>query len=591
MILRIGAYLVRVVTPGRVGRTRSRSRRRRRRRSRSRRRSRRRRRRSSSPSSSSRGAMEAEAADGKKIRASRAMDALMRGTLRERLPASAESAVAHFTPAASASGATTTDGGARAGGATATAKAKAKAKRARAPDGNECIAPRALVCVFETPREGGEREDEESSESESEGRRETVAGLAYGARVRVVRWTMEEEATKEEDEESEEEDDGTMDSDSEDAYGGYASSSSEDMVRRMKRLRTRPMGTCEEIALTDDDTPHVDHIRVFRTSADGKWFVTAGDDKMIKLWSVDGWRCARTVTCSKKISAACFTPDSKHFIFADKFGEVHACEIGSTADPVLMLGHCSAIIADCECGDGGDRGYLFTADREHKTRVSVLPKPEDRTRFHGSAPEIQSFCYGHTAYVSCVRAIDQPASTKKTWQLTKDVFVTGSGDSTVRMWDATTGKETDLRATIYLHYGEICDIATRREGTHVSVAIEGKKELAVVHLTAFQGVPKLFMVGFGPPWDEAPHSIRFDRDMILWGAGVRENDDGSRTAVFMREGNVVDGLSVTLSAEESAGTTLYTQLRKRDISDAERMERKKQRKDVQLKAQKEESKQ
>ena len=79
--------------------------------------------------------------------------------------------------------------------------------------------------------------------------------------------------------------------------------------------------------------------------------------------------------------------------------------------------------------------------------------------------------------------------------------------------------------------------------------------------------------------------------MILWGAGVRENDDGSRTAVFMREGNVVDGLSVTLSAEESAGTTLYTQLRKRDISDAERMERKKQRKDIQLKAQKEESKQ
>ena len=533
--------------------------------------------------------MEAEAADGKKTRASRAIDALMRGTLRERLPASAVSAVAHFTPAASASGATTTEGGARAGGAKATAKAKAK--RARAPDGNECIAPRALVCVFETPREGGEREDEESSESESEGRRETVAGLAYGARVRVVRWTVEEEATKEEDEESEEEDDGTMDSDSEDAYGGYASSSSEDMVRRMKRLRTRPMGTCEEIALTDDDTPHVDHIRVFRTSADGKWFVTAGDDKMIKLWSVDGWRCARTVTCSKKISAACFTPDSKHFIFADKFGEVHACEIGSTADPVLMLGHCSAIIADCECGDGGDRGYLFTADREHKTRVSVLPKPEDRTRFHGSAPEIQSFCYGHTAYVSCVRAIDQPASTKKTWQLTKDVFVTGGGDSTVRMWDATTGKETDPRATIYLHYGEICDIATRLEGTHVSVAIEGKKELAVVHLTAFQGVPKLFMVGFGPPWDEAPHSIRFDRDMILWGAGVRENDDGSRTAVFMREGNVVDGLSVTLSAEESAGTTLYTQLRKRDISDAERMERKKQRKDIQLKAQKEESKQ
>ena len=82
----------------------------------------------------------------------------------------------------------------------------------------------------------------------------------------------------------------------------------------------------------------------------------AGDDKMIKLWSVDGWRCRCTGTCSKKISAECFTPDSKHFIFADKFGEVHACEIGSTADPVLMLGHCSAIIADCECGTEGTEG-------------------------------------------------------------------------------------------------------------------------------------------------------------------------------------------------------------------------------------------
>ena len=102
----------------------------------------------------------------------------------------------------------------------------------------------------------------------------------------------------------------------------------------------------------------------------------------------------------------------------------------------------------------------------------------------------------------------------------------GGGDSIKRMWDATTGKETDLRATIYLHYGEICDIATRREGTHVSVAIEGKRVM-VVHLTGRPvAVSKLFMVGFGPPWDEAPHSIRFDRDMILWGAGA-ENDDGS----------------------------------------------------------------
>ena len=378
--------------------------------------------------------------------------------------------------------------------------------------------------------------------------------------------------------------DGTMDSDSEDAYGGYSSSSSEDVVERMKRLRTRPLGTCERIALTDDDKPHVGSIRAFRASADGKWFITAGDDKLVKLWSVDGWRCARTICGSKKISSACFTPDSKHFIFADKFGEVHACEIGSDKEPVLMLGHCSTIITDVECVEGGDRGYLLTADREHKTRVSVLPKPEDRTRFSGSAPEIQSFCYGHSAYVSCVRPIVQPARKKKTWKSTKDVFLTGGGDASVRMWDATTGKETDPHGAIEFHRGEICDIATRAEGTHVAVAIENKKALAVVHLTEFRGVPKLFLVGFGPEWTESPQSIKFDRNMVLWGTGVRANEDGSNTAVIMREGTVVDGLELTLSAEESSGTTRNAQLRKREITDQERHERKKNRKDMQLKA-------
>jgi len=517
--------------------------------------------------------------------ARKALDALARGELRARATRTPRGAraVEHFEKRRRTDG---RGGDARATTTTTTGEG--------ARDGRETIAPRALMCVFERPRRDGEGWDGSESESERERERETVettAGVAYGTRVEIRRWTRDsndEEAKARDGDEARDDEandgDGTMDSDSEDAYGGYSSSSSEDVVKRMKRLRTRPLGTCERIALTDDDKPHVGNIRAFRVSADGNWFITAGDDKLVKLWSVDGWRCARTICGSKKISSACFTPDSKHFIFADKFGEVHACEIGSDKEPVLMLGHCSTIITDVECVEGGDRGYLLTADREHKTRVSVLPKPEDRTRFSGSAPEIQSFCYGHSEYVSCVRPIVQPARKKKTWKSTKDVFLTGGGDASVRMWDATTGKETDPHGALEFHWGEICDIATRAEGTHVAVAIENKKALAVVHLTEFRGVPKLFLVGFGPEWTESPQSIKFDRNMVLWGAGVRANEDGSNTAVIMREGTVVDGLELTLSAEDSSGTTLYAQLRKREITDQERNERKKNRKDIQLKA-------
>jgi len=509
-----------------------------------------------------------------KARAERELLALVRGELRERIPKEMLRAM---------------DASDGVEGGDAQGKGGAR-------DGTEVIAPRALVALFERPRASSENESESESGSGSEsegdfcaeasdGTYETVAGVAYGAKIEIRRWIGNADECDEdgEGENGGSDDDGALDSDSENAYGGYASSSSEDIVKRMSRLRSRPMGRCERIELADDNTPHTGNIRVFRVSADGKWFVTAGDDKLVKLWSTEGWKCTRTVACGKKVSSACFTPDSQHFIFADKFGEIFACEVGSDKEPVLMLGHCSTIITDVVCMEGGKSGYLLTSDRENKTRVSVLPKSETRTAFNGSAPEIQSFCYGHSQYVSCVRPIVQPESRKKRWGTHKDCLITGSGDASLRMWDAATGQETDPLAVIQFHFGEICDIATRAEGTHISVAIEEKKELAVVHLTSFKSVPKLFLVGFGPPWAECAHSIQFDRNMILWGAGVRKNEDGSQTAVFMREGTIIDDLSVTLSAEESAGTTYYSQLRKREFSEQERLARKQHRKDMQIK--------
>jgi tRNA (guanine-N(7)-)-methyltransferase subunit TRM82 len=427
---------------------------------------------------------------------------------------------------------------------------------------------------------------------ESETRKVVTVGVAYGARIEVRRWTHDAAETTAaamndgDGKEGEDEEGGgdDLDSDSDDAYGGYSSSSEEGIVARMKRLRARPLGTCERIDLTDDATPHTGTIRAFRASPDGRWFVSGGDDKLVKLWRAEGaWRCVRTVARGKKIFSACFTPDSKHVLFADKFGEVHTFAVDSEEDPVLMLAHCSTIITDVECMEGGSRGagYVLTGDREHKTRVSVLPKAEDRTRFACSAPEIQSFCYGHDEYISCIRPITQSDRKKKKW-LSKDTFITGGGDGAVRMWDAQTGKQTDPHSAIEFYDGEIYDIATRREGTHVSVAMEGRKSLAVVHLTQFKGVPKLFIVGFGPDWAEEPQSIKFDRDMILWGAGVRKNKDGSHTAVLMRECEVIDELSVTLSSEESAGTSMSSQLKKKEFSEQERNERKQNRLDVRL---------
>lgn len=51
------------------------------------------------------------------------------------------------------------------------------------------------------------------------------------------------------------------------------------------------------VALVDDSggSLHKDSIRAIRYGASGKLFVSAGDDKLVKIWSTESWRCISTV--------------------------------------------------------------------------------------------------------------------------------------------------------------------------------------------------------------------------------------------------------------------------------------------------------
>ena len=66
-------------------------------------------------------------------------------------------------------------------------------------------------------------------------------------------------------------------------------------------------------------------------------------------------------------------------------------------EPALVLGHCSSILTSLSVSPSGS--LLATADRDEKIRVSRLPR-------HGAvlkgAPCIQTYCLGHTDYVSAV---------------------------------------------------------------------------------------------------------------------------------------------------------------------------------------------
>ncbi|KAK3001420.1 hypothetical protein RJ639_020709 [Escallonia herrerae] len=185
-----------------------------------------------------------------------------------------------------------------------------------------------------------------------------------------------------------------------------------------------------------DESPeplHKDSIRAIRFGANGKLFVSAGDDKLVKIWSTDSWRCLYSVSSEKRVSAVAISNGGRFVCFADKFGIVWVVELDGIhenqglvckkAEP-LLAHYCSIITS---LGFSPDGQYIVSADRDSKIRVTAFPKnPLDR------AHEIQSFCLAHTEFLSCLTFIccqDYPLG----------LLVSGSGDSTVRLWDFTSG--------------------------------------------------------------------------------------------------------------------------------------------------------
>ncbi|GAA0154515.1 RNA processing factor [Lithospermum erythrorhizon] len=223
---------------------------------------------------------------------------------------------------------------------------------------------------------------------------------------------------------------------------------------------------------------HKDAVRAIRFSGNGKLFVSAGDDKLVKVWSTESWHCIATVTSEKRVSAVAIDKGGRYVCYADKFGVVYAldteCFDGTNASlnkkAVPLLAHYCSIITSLEFSPDGK--FILSADRDFKIRVTVFPKnPLD------GAHEIQSFCLGHTEFVSClafVCNVDFPQGN----------LVSGSGDSTVRLWDFTTGSLLDTcdvgsKAGLSQSNGKdaevspaVTDLCPNFDGSLVAVAIQ-----------------------------------------------------------------------------------------------------------------------
>lgn len=159
-------------------------------------------------------------------------------------------------------------------------------------------------------------------------------------------------------------------------------------------------------------------------------------DKKLVVWdSRHDWRTVAKTTTNRRATAVTFGHAGDCLYVADKSGDLYKYDIAKlsveTGDgdakqndesgPQPILGHVSMLL---DVSLTNSNRYLLTADRDEKIRISALENPF----------LIQSFCLGHTDFVCATCPL-------KTKDEKCDVFVSASGDCTLRVWDAGAGSE------------------------------------------------------------------------------------------------------------------------------------------------------
>ncbi|CAL9750424.1 unnamed protein product [Musa acuminata subsp. burmannicoides] len=237
-------------------------------------------------------------------------------------------------------------------------------------------------------------------------------------------------------------------------------------------------GDCSVSLKDDSGGPlHSDAIRAITFGANGRLFVSAGDDKLVKIWATSSWHCVCSVSADKRVSAVAISHNGKYVAFADKFGviwlitldedDANQSKVDNKAVPIL--GHYCSIVTRLEFSP--DDRFIASSDRDFKIRITAFPK-----RPLKGALEIQSFCLGHKDYVSglsfaCPSGYDH------------GFLFSGGGDSTVRLWDFFSGLllatcEVGAKAELLQStgtkdsYPPVTDLCSSSDGTIIAVAIQ-----------------------------------------------------------------------------------------------------------------------
>ncbi|CAE6426329.1 unnamed protein product [Rhizoctonia solani] len=230
------------------------------------------------------------------------------------------------------------------------------------------------------------------------------------------------------------------------------------------------VGTSTTVSSAEKNVPSV--IRIAAVDGTYQHLVTSGDDKRLRVWSVNDLKELNCREIPKRANVLKLSQDGQTILAADKFGDIFSYPLilpdptqqpqptgtpGSKSVAVamhdnphgtLILGHAS-IVTDFVLTYGEKQ--VVSADRDEHVRVSWYPEGWD----------VDRYCLGHKKFVS---ALEIPS-----WA--PSILISGGGDPELYVWEYKTGKNI-ARIPVWDHVRPFIKV---KNGRRKSEKPQGKK--------------------------------------------------------------------------------------------------------------------
>ena len=226
----------------------------------------------------------------------------------------------------------------------------------------------------------------------------------------------------------------------------------------------------EDPRLVIESGGHLSTIRFVAFTRDGKYLVSAGDDKVVRVWDVNTGQVARVLrgqigeAHEGKLFAAALSPDNRYLAVAgwlagdaETWGAIRIHDFQTGAVLALLKGHTNVIDSlafspdNRHLASGSADNTVRIWDIEAKTAVKLSPEHGDGILGLAFSPDGKRLVSGsddHTLHLwdassgKLIREMPGHEKAVRTALFSPDgrYIVSGSDDKTIRLWDAHTGE-------------------------------------------------------------------------------------------------------------------------------------------------------